>query len=209
MSRTLSVRNRQRVRRVNTPLLRRIALHVLEKQLRVSDFELAIHLVAAPEMARVNKAFLQHEGSTDVITFDHSDLGVRLSSGAAIPASWLLKNPSKPAEAPTSLRPGRPHSVGSHEDLHGEIFICLNDAVKQALEFRTTWQGELTRYVIHGLLHLCGHDDLQPAARRIMKREENRVLRAITKRFALSEFEIRSPNRRARQSAIGNPKSAI
>ena len=209
MSRTLSVRNRQRVRRVNTPLLRRITLHVLEEQLRVSDFELAIHLVAAPEMARVNKAFLQHEGSTDVITFDHCDLGVRPSPGAAISALSLLENSSKPVETLTLQRPGRPHSVGSHVCLHGEIFICLDDAVKQARAFRTTWQSELERYVIHGLLHLCGHDDLKPTARRNMKREENRLLRAITKRFVLSELEIRSPNRRARQSAIGNPKSAI
>ena len=171
MSRTLSVRNRQRVRRVNTPLIRRIALHVLNEQLRIDDFELAIHLVAAREMAEVNWNFLQHEGSTDVITFDYSS--------------------------------------GSQETFHSEIFICLDDAVKQAREFRTTWQSELTRYVIHGLLHLCGHDDLKPATRRKMKREENRLLRVTAKRFALSKLETRSPSSRANQSAIGNPKSAI
>ena len=160
-------------------------------------------------MAEVNWNFLQHEGSTDVITFDHSDRGVRPSPGAAIYAHSSLKNPSMPVEAPASLRPGRPHSVGSHDPLHGEIFICLDDAVKQAREFRTTWQGELTRYVIHGLLHLCGHDDLKPAARRKMKREENRLLRVVAKRFALSKLETRSPSSRSSQSAIGNPQSAI
>jgi len=196
MSRTLSVRNRQRVRRVNTPLLRRITLHVLEEQLPVSDFELAIHLVAAPEMARVNWDFLHHEGSTDVITFDHSDpvgVDVRRLSNQKLPRS----------------KQSEPPHVGSYEGLHGELFICLDDAVKQAREFRTTWQGELTRYVIHGLLHLCGHGDHKPASRRKMKREENRLLRETNKRFVLSKLEIRNPKRSTGNSAFRVPRSAI
>jgi probable rRNA maturation factor len=196
MSRTLSVRNRQRVRRVNTLLLRRIALHVLEEQLRVSDFELAIHLAAASEMAKVNWNFLQHEGSTDVITFDHS------KSVAADVRRLSNQNRS------SSKRAEPPHVV-SYQGLHGELFICLDDAVKQAREFRTSWQSELIRYVIHGLLHLCGHDDLKPAARRQMKREENRLLREATKRFVLAKLETRNSKRGTQQSAIGNLKSAI
>lgn len=196
MSRTLSVRNRQRVRRVNTPLLRRITLHILKEHLRVRDFEIAIHLVAAPEMARVNWSFLQHKGSTDVITFDHSSLVAadvrRLSNSNA-----------------SSDKRSEPPRVGCYARLDGELFICLDDAVKQARQFRTTWQSELTRYVIHGLLHLCGHDDLKPAARSKMKHEEERILRRITGDFSLSKLETRNPKRGTKQSAIGNPKSAI
>ena len=74
MSRTLSLLNRQRVRRVDTRLLRQITLHLLDTELCLDSYELAIHLVGAREMAKVNWDFLQHEGSTDVITFDHSNL---------------------------------------------------------------------------------------------------------------------------------------
>jgi probable rRNA maturation factor len=63
--------------------------------------------------------------------------------------------------------------------LHGEIFICVDVAVTQAREFRTTWQAEVVRYLIHGLLHLCGHDDLAPAPRRRMKQVENRLVRKL------------------------------
>src|SRR5688572_32988907 len=80
MSGTLSVRNRQRIRHVNSSLLRRITLCILGEQLFVKDFELGIHLVAAPEMAHVNEAFLRHEGSTDVITFDYADKAGQRSS---------------------------------------------------------------------------------------------------------------------------------
>jgi rRNA maturation RNase YbeY len=63
------------------------------------------------------------------------------------------------------------------------------DAVKQAGEFKTTWQSEVVRYAVHALLHLRGYDDLQPAKRRVMKREENRLMRELAKRFDLREVE--------------------
>ena len=151
MRRVLVLRNRQRVRPLNTRLLRSLALALLDDFLRVEEFELGLHLVGAVEMARVNRRFLGHEGSTDVITFNH----------AGTPSSFQL---------------------------HGEIFISLDDAVRQAREFRTTWQSELARYLIHGLLHLRGHDDLDPARRKRMKREENRLLASLAEQFALSRL---------------------
>lgn len=72
--------------------------------------------------------------------------------------------------------------------LHGEIFICLDEAILQARRFRTTWQSEVVRYLTHGVLHLLGHDDRRAADRRRMKREENRLLRALATRFALSRL---------------------
>ena len=68
----------------------------------------------------------------------------------------------------------------------GEVFICVPVAVAQAREFRTTWQSEVVRYVVHSILHLCGYDDLKPAARRKMKLVENRLVRQLTRRFKLS-----------------------
>lgn len=188
MTRTLSLQNRQRVRRVDTRLLRRLTLHVLEHELNIQSFELAVHLVGAKEMAQVNWNFLQHEGSTDVITFDHSEL-----VGADV--RRLSKSDAAPTKGSES-----PH-VDSCRALSGELFVCVDDAVKQAREFRTTWQSELARYVIHGLLHLCGHDDLSPAPRRQMKREENRLVRAVSKLFLLSRLA------RAGKSEIVNRKA--
>lgn len=45
------------------------------------------------------------------------------------------------------------------------------------------------RYIIHGILHLSGHDDLQPADRRRMKKEEGRLLKEMGRRFRLSKLE--------------------
>jgi rRNA maturation RNase YbeY len=67
--------------------------------------------------------------------------------------------------------------------LHGEIFVCVDEAAAQARRFRTIWQAEVLRYVIHGTLHLLGYDDRLARARRKMKREEDRLLRTLLARF--------------------------
>ncbi len=78
--------------------------------------------------------------------------------------------------------PGRP------EELHGEIVICPDEARVQARRFRCSWQAELVRYLVHGVLHLRGYDDSQPAARRRMRQEEDRLVRILAARFRLGNI---------------------
>ncbi|MCP5518144.1 MAG: rRNA maturation RNase YbeY [Verrucomicrobiales bacterium] len=63
--------------------------------------------------------------------------------------------------------------------LRGEILVCPEVAAQQAREFRTSTASELVRYVAHGLLHLCGYDDHDVEDRRVMKRQENRLVRQL------------------------------
>jgi probable rRNA maturation factor len=79
------------------------------------------------------------------------------------------------------------------ERLHGEIFICLDEAQLQARRFRTVWQSELVRYLVHGVLHLCGYNDQRPASRREMKRVEDRTLRQLGQTFDFRKLSA-NPN---------------
>jgi probable rRNA maturation factor len=89
---------------------------------------------------------------------------------------------------------GTPETALPGEDwLRGDLFICLDDAQRQGREFGVPWQAELVRYMVHGLLHLHGFDDHTTAARRAMKRVEERVLRRLVARFVLSR--LGSPGR--------------
>lgn len=159
MSPALTIRNRHNTRLVDMRFLRRVTISLLSELLVAKSVELGITLVAAPEMARINWQFLQHEGSTDVITFDH-----------------------------TATQESRRRALSQERQINGELFICLDDAVAQARRFRTSWQAELMRYVVHGILHLLGHDDHRPAARRTMKREENRMMRLLAAQFDLAKL---------------------
>jgi probable rRNA maturation factor len=180
MNRILGLRNRQRVRAVDTRLLRRIARWALEEQFHAADYELGLHLVSAVAMTRVNESFLDHEGSTDVITFDHREAERRAPARRASSAG--LRRAGYRRSVPLRARRVR---TNSEHSLHGEIFLCLDEAVAQARLFDTDWQSELARYLLHGLLHLHGFDDLTPRARRRMKRQENRLLRLAQRQFPL------------------------
>ncbi len=76
----------------------------------------------------------------------------------------------------------------SPAEFRGEIFISICDALEHADRFRRPWQEELIRYIVHGALHLAGHDDLEPAPRRAMKRQENKLLKALSQRFDLRKL---------------------
>lgn len=148
-----TVRNRQRLRGIDSRFFRRVLRHFLRDIARLDACELCFHLIDAPAMTRINEHFLDHEGSTDVITFD-------------------LRDDTDASDPP-----------------YGEIFISVADAVKQAPAFRTHWTDEVTRYAVHGVLHLLGYDDLTPAARAEMKRAENRCLRKLRAAFNLALLE--------------------
>lgn len=81
------------------------------------------------------------------------------------------------------------HASEPTHKIHGEIFISVEDAIIQAREFQTTWQSEIARYVIHGILHLLGYDDLAAMPRAKMKREENRLLRQLESELDLRKIE--------------------
>ena len=75
--------------------------------------------------------------------------------------------------------------------LHGEIFVCVDEALIQARRFRTTWQSELVRYAVHGILHLRGYDDQTARARSKMKKLENQSMTALARQFAFSKLARR------------------
>jgi probable rRNA maturation factor len=72
--------------------------------------------------------------------------------------------------------------------LAGEVFVCLDEALAQAPRFRVSWQNELVRYIVHGILHLCGLDDKTAVARRKMKSEENRLMRQLAASFKFEQL---------------------
>jgi probable rRNA maturation factor len=63
--------------------------------------------------------------------------------------------------------------------LCGEIFVSVGEAQRQAKLYKTSWESEITRYVVHGLLHLAGYNDTTAVERRRMKQAEDRMLNAI------------------------------
>lgn len=59
--------------------------------------------------------------------------------------------------------------------LLGDVVLGVEVAARQAARARRSLDDELARLLIHGVLHLLGHDHQQPAERARMRREERRL----------------------------------
>ena len=69
-------------------------------------------------------------------------------------------------------------SMGYLEETHfsesilGEVIVSVEEALKVHLKFKKTVLEEVLLYCIHGILHVFGLDDLNPAPRALMRKRE-------------------------------------
>lgn len=62
---------------------------------------------------------------------------------------------------------------------HGEIVIGAEVAQRQAEEYSEPLAREILRYLVHGLLHLAGHEDTEPADRSAMETAQELIVAKI------------------------------
>lgn len=62
------------------------------------------------------------------------------------------------------------------DTVSGDIVISLDTVRSNAQLFGKTYEEELYRVIIHGILHLCGINDKGPGEREIMEENENKAL---------------------------------
>jgi probable rRNA maturation factor len=90
---------------------------------------------------------------------------------------------SFPIFAPEAFdRTGRTRPVAPEhgpERMLGDIVVSIDTAARQAADYDATLEREVQRLLIHSVLHLAGHDHLEPGERRVMEAEERRLAEAI------------------------------
>lgn len=64
--------------------------------------------------------------------------------------------------------------------ISGDLFISLDTVLTNASLVGATYEQELHRVIIHGILHLCGIDDKGPGEREIMEAAEDKALALYT-----------------------------
>ncbi len=58
----------------------------------------------------------------------------------------------------------------------GDMYISLDTVLSNSRLFKTSYERELLRVIVHGVLHLCGINDKGPGERAVMESHENRAL---------------------------------
>ena len=65
-------------------------------------------------------------------------------------------------------------------DIGLELFVCADVAARVGARRKDSYfEREIALYIVHGILHAAGYDDLCPADRRKMRYHERRVLKKL------------------------------
>jgi probable rRNA maturation factor len=64
----------------------------------------------------------------------------------------------------------------SETDLLAELYFSIDRAKENAAKHKQSTEDELILLTIHGCLHLAGHDDHEPEAKRLMQRIQRSYL---------------------------------
>lgn len=132
--------------------------------------------VDARELKRVARRLLSAAGE------EHSALSLSLVNDARIrEMNRQHRGKDKPTDVLSfPLEPsggtGQPHDP---ERLLGDVVISIDTARRQAADYDAPLQNEVYRLLIHGLLHVLGHDHEEPSQRAAMEAEERRLAHAI------------------------------
>lgn len=70
------------------------------------------------------------------------------------------------------------YSIG--KTLHGEIYISIDRVKENASEFQVSFENELSRVMIHGILHFMGYKDKTPTEQQQMRALENQAILKFT-----------------------------
>lgn len=140
---------------VDHEFLDEVIRRVLHEE-RVNSASISLAVVDDAEIHGVNRDFLGHDYPTDVISF-------LLNSASEASAVKLNDNSDS-------------RNQHSGVVLEGEIIVSSQTANREALAHGWSPASELLLYVVHGLLHLCGYDDLTDDARPKMRCRERELL---------------------------------
>lgn len=65
--------------------------------------------------------------------------------------------------------------------ISSDIFISIDRVTENAGKFKVSFEDELHRVMIHGILHLCGYKDKSKADAELMRKKENASLNSLNK----------------------------
>lgn len=122
--------------------------------------ELALMFVDEATIAELNGTFMGEQGPTDVLSFPidaEDDIGV----GRSPDGSTTGPDRDPPSDLPMLL---------------GDVVVCPAVAKRNAPDHAGTYDDELALLIVHGILHVLGHDHAEPEETTVMQAREQDLL---------------------------------
>lgn len=131
--------------------LRKVAEGVLKNENK-EESNFSIALIGQGRMKKLNKKYRGKNRVTDVLAF------------------------------PALVVPFEKFKIGEFQKIEGlgEVVICLREVKKNAKRFGFSFEKELAKVLIHGILHLLGYEDEKSESqKKEMQEKENYYLEKI------------------------------
>jgi probable rRNA maturation factor len=126
--------------------------------------ELSIMYIGETEMTELNEAHMGVNAPTDVLSFPIDAEDVEVVSGP----NSLSRGPDR-----------SPVDTGDLPLLLGDIVICPAVAERQFIDHAGTLDDELALLLVHGILHILGHDHVEPQETAKMRARELELLTTL------------------------------
>ena len=143
---------------VDSALIKRLAYKVMS-HLGVAHYELSIQFSSQESIRDLNSRFRHKDRSTDVLSFPQEEFASPLKASHTQQDSYVEQDPPK---------------------CLGDLVISLVDAQRNALSIGQSLDREVCFLLVHGLLHLCGHDHEEPEQEKVMMKEQNFLMSMLT-----------------------------
>jgi probable rRNA maturation factor len=147
------VTNNYRSYKVNRKQITTLAAEICLR-LRVAHYEVCVQFVSPKVMRSLNSQYRDKDMSTDVLAFPQYNWKRALKFQANPPTSRPILNPLP----------------------LGDIVISTEDAAANAKESKSNLDKEICFLMVHGILHLVGHDHLKPAEKKRMFGEQKKLM---------------------------------
>ncbi|MFW7378860.1 MAG: rRNA maturation RNase YbeY [Oligoflexus sp.] len=158
-SSSLQISIEQKTYLIHQPVIDEIVQHIC-LWLGIDQFEVSVEFVEPEVMRELNREYRQKDRSTDVLSFPQQE--------------W---------DAPLSLEQPFQASPRSSDDaipeLLGDLVISPADAEANARGIGHSIDREVCFLLIHGILHLCGHDHMEAAEEELMTKQQQLIIQRL------------------------------
>ncbi|WP_141734729.1 rRNA maturation RNase YbeY [Oligoflexus tunisiensis] len=127
--------------------------------LGLPDYEVSWDFIDQDEMQALNQQYRGRDRSTDVLSFPQEEWDEPLHFEAP---SWPL--------------PDTDHDAHEPPQMLGDVIISPEDALANANHIGHGLDRETAFLLVHGILHLCGHDHMQPEEEQRMIAEQQAIM---------------------------------
>ncbi len=148
----IEIANDQETHPLDLDRLRTVVRETLQTE-RVMQACISVVVVDDPQIHELNREFLNHDYETDVLSFLLEQSQLR-----------------DPTDDEARLR-------AAGQRIEGEVVISADTAARMAADFDWSPEDEVVLYLVHGLLHLCGYDDLSESEQSLMRTREREILK--------------------------------